>query len=261
MSDRLLIAGPCSLESDEVSLRVANRMRALTFKYNLTYVFKGSFDKANRTSGDSPRGVGMEEGLRILERVRRDVGCPTITDVHETWQITPVASVVDVLQIPAMLSRQTDLIVESAKASSAGLVIKKGQAMDVDGLDDAMRKADKAGSFATIACLRGTAFGNGDLVMDFRDVVDLKALGRQVIVDVTHGVMTKHRGLGLYGLGINMTRINDYSMALTRAATAVGADGVFAEVHPDPSEAPSDQNWMLPLSRAEELVKAVAGEG
>jgi len=252
----MLIAGPCSLESVKVSLTVAERMKSLCDGAGLTYIFKGSFDKANRTRIDSPRGTGLDQGLHILQRVRREIGCATITDVHEEWQVKPVASVVDVIQIPAMLSRQTDLIVAAARHASSGVMIKKGQAMDVEGLNAALNKVD--GINTSMACLRGTAFGNGDLVMDFRDVVDLRNLGRRTIVDVTHGVMSKHRGMDFVDPdGI----INDYSMALARAAVAVGACGVFAEIHPDPENAPSDRDWMLPLSRAEELVEAVAGQG
>lgn len=256
----LLIAGPCSLESLEVCERVAYRMKKLCDDAGLTYVFKGSFDKANRTKGDSPRGTGIEEGLRILEFIRKEAGCPVITDVHETWQVEPVSKVVDVIQIPAMLARQTDLLVEAGRYASAGVMVKKGQAMDVEGLVNALDKVEfatglyKTGATVT-GCLRGTSFGYGDLVMDFRDVVDLRKLyGREPVVDVTHGVMSKTRILP-------SSIINEYSLALTRAAVAVGARGIFAEIHPDPESAPSDQQWMLPLHRAKELVNAVAGEG
>src|SRR5690606_22147952 len=142
----------------------------------------------NRTLGKSPRGVGMEEGLRILEHIRKEAGCPVITDVHETWQVEPVSKVVDVIQIPAMLARQTDLIVAASDHASSGVMIKKGQAMDVEGLIAAAHKVHDPINRAAL-CLRGNAYGNGDLVMDFRDLVDLKSTGMRVVVDVTHGVM------------------------------------------------------------------------
>lgn len=251
-----LIAGPCSLESLDICGQIAYRMKELCDDAGLSYIFKGSFDKANRTRGDSPRGVGIERGLSILDFIRKNVGCPVITDVHEAWQVKAVSEVVDIIQIPAMLSRQTDLITAASEYASSGVMIKKGQAMTVDGMVAALGKVH--GVNRATACLRGNAYGSGDLVMDFRDVVDLLTDTKyRVIVDVTHGVMTDHRGIGWLDDG----RINEYSLALARAAVAVGAHGVFAEIHPDPASAPSDSQWMLPLSRAEELVRAVAGEG
>ena len=246
-----LIAGPCALEDDERNLEIAESLARLSERFDLPVVFKGSFDKANRARRDAPRGPGLDEGLRRLERVRAQTGLPVLTDVHESAQVTQVASVVDALQIPAFLSRQTDLIVA---AGSTGLPvnIKKGQWMAPEEMAGSADKARSAGAGGVIVTERGTAHGYGDLIVDMRSFDRLRAAtGCPAFFDGTHAVQRPGRADGASGGDPHHTP------TLVRAAAAAGCDGLFLETHPEPALAPSDSATMLPLDRLEPLIDDV----
>lgn len=243
-----LIAGPCALEDDSINLRIANALMELGDRVGLPIVFKGSFDKANRSRGDAPRGPGLHAGLARLETVRRETGLPVITDVHETQQIEAVASVADALQIPAFLCRQTDLV-RAAGASGLPVNIKKGQWMAPEEMAGATEKARSAGSPSVAVTERGAAHGYGDLVVDMRSFARLRAAaGGPAFFDGTHAVQRSGRAGGASGGD------REHIPALVRAAVAAGCDGLFLEVHPDPASAPSDRATMLPLDRLDALV-------
>jgi 2-dehydro-3-deoxyphosphooctonate aldolase (KDO 8-P synthase) len=246
-----LIAGPCVLESDEVHLRIAERLASLSAELRLPVLFKASFDKANRSAPGSPRGPGIEAGLRALERVRAESGLPLLTDVHEAGQCGPVAEVVDVLQIPAFLCRQTDLLL-AAGATGRPVNVKKGQWMAPEEMSGAVRKVAEAGSDRVAITERGTFLGYGDLVVDMRSFGRIReACGVPAIFDGTHSVQRPGMGGGRSG------GEPEHIPALVRAAVAAGADGLFLEVHPEPASAPSDATNMLPLERLEPLLRQV----
>ncbi|MFO0817426.1 MAG: 3-deoxy-8-phosphooctulonate synthase [Pirellulales bacterium] len=236
----LLIAGPCVLENDELTLRIAHRLREITSTRPVQLIFKASFDKANRTSASSFRGCGIEEGLRSLDRVRRETGLPVVTDIHEAHQAASVAEVCDLLQIPAFLARQTDLLVAAA-ATGRAVHVKKGQFMAPWDMQHVVQKLEAAGCSNILLCERGTFFGYGRLVNDFRSLPTMRALGVPVVFDATHSVQ-EPGGLG------NSTGGNRAMVApLARAAVAVGVDGLFFETHPAPEQSPSDGPNMIPL--------------
>ncbi|MFW6078437.1 MAG: 3-deoxy-8-phosphooctulonate synthase [Gemmatimonadota bacterium] len=245
-----LIAGPCALEDDALNLRVAAELARLSDALDLPVVFKASFDKANRTRADSPRGPGLEAGLKRLARVRRESGLPVLTDVHVPGQAAPAAEVCDVLQIPAFLCRQTDLI-QAAAGTGRPLNLKKGQWMHPEGMAHAVEKARAAGAGAVAVTERGTFFGYGDLVVDMRsfDRIRAAAPSAPVVFDGTHSVQRPGRADGSSGGDPR------HSPTLVRAAVAAGADALFLEVHPDPSRAPSDGTNMLPLARLEGVLR------
>jgi 2-dehydro-3-deoxyphosphooctonate aldolase (KDO 8-P synthase) len=246
-----LIAGPCVLEDDALNLEVANRLRLLAEELRLPIVFKASFDKANRSSAGSQRGPGLDEGLRKLERVRAETGLPLLTDVHETHQCEPVAEVVDVLQIPAFLCRQTDLLV-AAGATGRAVNVKKGQWMAPHEMRGAAEKLRGAGAPAVAVTERGTFFGYGNLVVDMRSFEGLReACDAPVVFDGTHSVQRPGEGGGVSG---GEPR---YIPTLVRAAIAAGADALFLEVHPEPSRAPSDSTNMLQIDRLRPLLEEV----
>lgn len=233
-----LIAGPCAIESREIALQSAEVLARLCEDLGIDWYYKSSYDKANRTS-TSPRGVGMEEGLRILEEVKQQVGCKILTDVHESWQCTPVADVADVLQIPSFLSRQTDLL-QAAGRTGRIVNVKKGQFMapwDMKGAVEKIRQETGNREQETDRVWlteRGTTFGYGRLVVDMTGLVEMKKLGCPVVFDATHSVQQPSQGQGITGGNREMVP------PLMRAALAVGIDGLFIETHPDPDHAISD---------------------
>ncbi|MCZ6916691.1 MAG: 3-deoxy-8-phosphooctulonate synthase [Gemmatimonadetes bacterium] len=246
----ILVAGPCALEDDRLNLTVGETLAELQAKLGLRVLYKGSFDKANRSSPDAPRGPGMEAGLARLERVRAETGLPVITDVHEAQQVEAASQVVDALQIPAFLCRQTDLL-SAAGQTGKPVNIKKGQWMSPEAMRGAALKVRAAGGGAVALTERGTFFGYGDLVVDMRSFTSLKAAtGCPVLFDATHAVQQPGQGPG----GISGGQ-RQHVEALLLAAAAAGADGFFLETHPRPEEAPSDGATMWPLAELERLVE------
>jgi 2-dehydro-3-deoxyphosphooctonate aldolase (KDO 8-P synthase) len=252
-----LIAGPCQLEDDALNLRVAEHLARLADKVPGGIIYKASFDKANRSNPGATRGPGLERGLAALERVRRASGLPVLTDVHLPEQCAPAAEVVDVLQIPAFLCRQTDLLL-AAGATGKPVNVKKGQWMHPEGMRGALEKvragfadATAGGEAEVAATERGTFFGYGDLVVDFRSVARMRtACDAPVIFDATHSVQQPGRGEGGASGGAR-----EHIPSLTLAACAVGVDGLFLETHPDPDNAPSDGPNMVPLDQLDALVE------
>lgn len=246
----LLISGPCVIESLELTLRIATGLRAIVDGLPLQLVFKASFDKANRTSSSSFRGLGMEEGLRVLERVHAETGLPVTTDIHESHQAAPVAEVCHLLQIPAFLARQTDLLVAAAQTGRA-MNVKKGQFLSPGDMQNVVRKVVEAGCQNLMLCERGTFFGYGRLVNDMRSLPQMQALGTPVIFDATHSVQ-EPGGLG-DKTGGNRAMVEP----LARAATAIGIDGLFFETHPNPDQSPSDGPNMVPLDQMRALLERI----
>jgi 2-dehydro-3-deoxyphosphooctonate aldolase (KDO 8-P synthase) len=244
-----VIAGPCVLESEDLALEMAHTLAAMAERLGLPLVFKSSFDKANRTSIGSFRGQGLEEGLRILKLIKEETGLPVLTDVHEPHQCEPAAAICDVLQIPAFLCRQTDLVVAAARTGRA-VNVKKGQFMAPDDMKRVVEKARSAGNDRVTVTERGASFGYHNLVVDMRSFAMLHEDGIPVIYDVTHS-------LQLPGGGEQSGGRNRYAEPLARAAVAAGADGVFMEVHPDPEHALSDSAVQLDPERAERLIESL----
>lgn len=246
-----LIAGPCQLEDHELNLEVGRELARIARVLDLPVVFKASFDKANRSRIDSERGPGLDAGLRLLERVREETGLPVLTDIHEPEQAAPAAEVADVLQIPAFLCRQTDLIVAAA-ATGRPLNIKKGQWMAPEEMGAVVEKARAGGAETLVLTERGTFFGYGNLVVDMRSFSRMRsASGCETVFDGTHSVQRPGRDAGSSGGD------PEHIPALVRAAVAAGCDHLFLETHPEPSRAPSDGLNMLPLSRMEALLRDV----
>ena len=237
----LLIAGPCVIEGREVCLRVAEFMKKLTTKLGLPYVFKASYDKANRSSTDSFRGLGMEEGLKILEEVKTRFEVPVLSDIHERQEVAAAAQVLDVLQIPALLSRQTSLIQAAARTGKA-VNLKKGQFLAPWDMGNVVKKAEAAGNRNLLITERGTCFGYNNLVSDMRGIPIMKKFGYPVIYDATHSVQLPG------GLGAASGGDREMAIPLARAALAAGCDGLFLEVHPNPDKALCDAASMLPLA-------------
>lgn len=244
----LVIAGPCVIESESLTLEIAGRLADIAARLSLPLVFKASFDKANRTSLDSYRGPGMERGLEILAHVSRETGLPVTTDIHETYQAAPAGEVCDLLQIPAFLARQTDLLVAAAKTGKA-VNVKKGQFMAPWDMRHVVGKLSAAGCRNIMLCERGTFFGYGRLVNDMRAIPQMQELGPPVIFDATHSVQ-EPGGLGAT-TGGNRAMVEP----LARAAVAIGVDGLFFETHPEPDRSPSDGANMVPLDRFESLLR------
>jgi len=246
--DLLIIAGPCVLEGERHARSIAGELREITEALDLSFVFKASFDKANRSSGKSFRGPGLKEGLAILARIRKSVGCLVLTDVHEVSQVKAAARAVDILQIPAFLCRQTDLL--KAAAQSGRIVnVKKGQFLAPDEVDNIAAKLRASGCRDYFITERGTTFGYHNLVVDMRGLAAMRRAGHRVIFDATHSVQ-RPGGLGDRTGG-------DAAMApvLARAAVAAGVDGLFLETHPDPARSPSDGPNMIPLADMEALLR------
>lgn len=252
-----LIAGPCVIESEALCLAIAERLRAIGEQLAMPVIFKASFDKANRTSVNGFRGHGMEEGLRVLEKVREETGLPVLTDIHLPHQVAAVAEVVDMLQTPAFLARQTDLIMAAA-ASGRPVNIKKAQFMAPADMGAVLGKAKAAAAEAGIAepgialCERGTSFGYNNLVVDMRGLVIMREMGAPVVFDATHSVQLPGGG-GDRSLGQRQ-----FVEPLASAAMAVGVDGLFMETHPDPDQALSDGPNMVPLDRMPALLGKIA---
>ena len=244
----LLICGPCVLESRELSLQIADELRRATAELPLQVVFKGSFDKANRTSVESFRGLGMDEGLRVLEDVRQKAELPVTTDIHLPDQARPVAEVCELLQIPAFLARQTDLLVAAAETGRA-VHVKKGQFMAPTDMRHVLGKLESAGCQHALLCERGTFFGYGRLVNDMRSIPEMQRLDVPVVFDATHSVQEPG------GLGGATGGRREMVEPLARAAVAIGCDGLFFETHPDPAQSPSDGPNMVPLDQLPALLK------
>lgn len=242
-----LIAGPCAIESEEMAMDIAEKMKAITDKLRIDYTFKGSFDKANRTSIHSKRGLGIDEGLRILQKVKNTYNIPVATDIHESWQAEPVGKVVDIVQIPAFLCRQTDLLVSAAKTGKC-INIKKAQFLAPWDMKNCLQKVVESGNSNVMLCERGTSFGYNTLVVDMTGLVEMKKFGYPVIFDATHSVQ-KPGGKG-DATGGN----REYVEYLAKAAIAVGVDGLFMETHQNPDEAWSDGPNMVKLDDMEELL-------
>ena len=242
-----VIAGPCAIESREHALTMAGELKALSTKLNISLIYKSSFDKANRTSASSARGLGLEKGIEILAAVKEATGLPVLTDVHESWQCAPVAEVVDVLQIPAFLCRQTDLLRACAETGRA-INIKKGQFLAPWDMKQVTAKLESFGADRILACERGVSFGYNTLVSDMRALPQLAATGWPVVFDATHSVQQPG------GLGGTSGGQREYVPILARAAVAVGVAAVFIETHEQPDRAPSDGPNMVPLARMGELL-------
>lgn len=246
-NNTFLISGPCVIENEAMVMNLAEKIAKIAEELNLTYVFKASFDKANRTSVDSFRGSGMKEGLRILQKVKDTFGLPVTSDIHESWQAPEMGEVVDILQIPAFLCRQTDLLLECGKTQRI-VNIKKAQFLSGFDMKHAVTKVESTGNKQIILTERGTMFGYNNLVVDFRNLVDMKTFGYPVCMDVTHS--TQKPG----GMGGKSGGNREYAIYLAKAAAAVGADGFFFEVHEDPDHALSDGPNMIALKDFKQLL-------
>src|SRR5690348_10345528 len=248
-----LIAGPCVDESEELQLRTAERLKGITDKLGIHFIFKSSFDKANRSSDKSFRGPGMDEGLRVLEKVKNALDLPVLTDVHDIPQIAPVSEVVDVLQTPAFLARQTDFI-HAVAASGKPVNIKKAQFMAPHDMKNVVDKARNAAQVAGVneetimVCERGASFGYNNLVSDMRSLAIMRETGCPVVFDATHSVQLPG------GQGTSSGGQREFVPVLARAAVATGVSGLFMETHPDPSNAKSDGPNAWPLDRMESLL-------
>jgi len=242
-----LIAGPCVIENERLCFQVASSLRATCRKLNINYIFKASYDKANRSSAATFRGPGLEAGLAILARIRRRLAVPVLTDVHAVEQVRAAAAVADILQIPAFLCRQTDLIA-AAVATGKIVNLKKGQFLSPAEMGQVARKAAAAGGKKLLLTERGTTFGYNNLVVDMRSIPILRAFGYPVIFDATHSVQLPGAG------GDRSGGQREFAPVLARCAVAAGADGVFIETHPDPDRALSDGPNMIPLAQMSKLL-------
>ena len=243
-----LIAGPCVIESEDLVMEVAGKMKEITDKLGIQYVFKASFDKANRSSISSFRGPGLEKGLEILSRVKSKYGVALATDIHEPYQCKEAAKVIDLLQIPAFLSRQTDLLVAAAETGKA-VNIKKGQFLAPWDMKNIVVKMEESGNKNIMLCERGSTFGYNNMVVDMRSLLEMRKFNYPVVFDVTHSVQKPG------GLGTATSGDREYVYPLLRAGLAIGVDAIFAEVHPNPAEAKSDGPNMLYLKDLEEILK------
>lgn len=243
-----LIAGPCVIESEKMVLSIAGQMQEITNELGIPYTFKASFDKANRTSIDSFRGSGLEKGIEILQKVKDTYGLPICTDIHESWQAEPVARVADILQIPAFLCRQTDLLVAAAKTGKC-VNIKKAQFLAPWDMKNCVEKVRQSGNDNVMLCERGTSFGYNTLVVDMTGLRVMKEFGVPVIFDATHSVQKPG------GNGTSTGGNREYVEYLAKAAVAVGVDGLFMETHPEPEHALSDGPNMVPLGEMKNLLE------
>lgn len=243
-----LMAGPCAIEGEDIAMQIAERLKALTDSLQIPFIFKGSYRKANRSRLDSFTGIGDEKALRILQKVSKEFDVPTVTDIHETEEAAMAAEYVDVLQIPAFLCRQTDLLIAAAKTGKV-VNIKKGQFLSGAAMRFAVEKINDSGNEKVILTDRGNSFGYSDLVVDFRNLPEMKAIGAPVVMDVTHSLQQPNQSSGVTGGKPALIE------TIAKAAIAVGADGLFIETHPQPSIAKSDGANMLPLDQLENLLK------
>lgn len=246
-SQFFLMAGPCAIEGEDIALRIAERIVSITDKLQIPYIFKGSYRKANRSRVDSFTGIGDEKALKILERVGKEFAVPTVTDIHESHEAAMAAAYVDVLQIPAFLCRQTDLL---AAAAATGKVvnIKKGQFLSAESMQFAVDKVKDLGNDKVVLTDRGNTFGYQDLIVDFRGIPAMRSFGVPTVMDCTHSLQQPNQTSGVTGGKPALIE------TIAKAAIAVGADGLFIETHPDPKNAKSDGANMLPLDLLEELL-------
>jgi 2-dehydro-3-deoxyphosphooctonate aldolase (KDO 8-P synthase) len=244
----VLIAGPCAIETEEMTMEVAAKLKEICEELDIHLIFKSSFDKANRTSVKAPRGVGLKRGLEILQRVKSELDLPVVTDVHESWQCTEVAKVADMLQIPAFLSRQTDLLIAAAKTGKI-VNVKKGQFMAPWDMKNVVDKLRDSGNENILLCERGSSFGYNNLVVDMTGLVEMRNYGFPIVFDATHAVQKPG------GQGTSTGGNREMVPYLMRAALAVGVDAIFAEVHPDPDHAFSDGPNQLYLSDIKEILQ------
>ncbi len=245
-----LMAGTCVIESEQMALDVAGTMKEITDKLGIHYIYKSSFDKANRTSVNSYRGPGIEEGLRIMSEVKRQIGVPTITDVHEDTPLNEVADVVDVMQTPAFLCRQTNFILEVCK-QGLPVNIKKGQFLAPWDMEHVLAKALSTGNEQIMLCDRGTSFGYNTLISDMRGLAIMRRMGAPVVMDATHSVQQPG------GQGGSSGGQREFIPVIARAAVASGVAGLFMETHPDPDKALSDGPNSWPLDRMAELLESL----
>lgn len=246
--EKFLISGPCVIENEAMVLDIASELKEITQKTGFNYIFKASFDKANRTSIDSFRGLGMEKGLEILQKVKTQVGLPVLTDIHEAWQAELVAQVVDILQIPAFLCRQTDLLLASAE-TQAIVNIKKAQFLSGRDMIYPAKKVEAGGNQKIMLTERGNIFGNNDLVVDFRNILEMQKFRFPVVMDVTHSVQKPGGADGKSGGN------REYAPAMAYAAAALGVRGFFIETHRNPEKALSDGANMIPLDNMENVLR------
>lgn len=251
-SDKLVIvAGPCALESFEEALQIGREMKKLCAEFGFEYIFKASFDKANRTSIKSYRGPGMDEGISWLSQIGKQLNVPVVTDIHEPWQAEKLAAVVDLLQIPAFLCRQTDLLV-AASETGKPLNIKKAQFMAPEDMKSVVKKCSEAGNDNIILCERGTQFGYHNLSVDFRSLPIMRSLGYPIMFDATHSVQRPG------GQGDTSGGDRSFVLPLIRAAVAIGIDALFLEVHSNPDNAKCDGPNMIPLNKMHEVLRQTA---
>lgn len=246
----LVIAGPCVIESEENVMLIAGKVKGIAERLKIDLYFKASFDKANRTSISSYRGPGMEEGLRILRKVKETCGLKICTDIHEPWQAEKAAEAADILQIPAFLCRQTDLLTAAAKTGKL-INVKKAQFLAPWDMGNVVRKLEEAGNKNILLCERGTAFGYNTLVVDMTGIVEMKKFGYPVVFDATHSVQKPG------GKGTSTGGSREYAEPLAKAAIAAGADALFFEIHPNPDAALSDGPNMVKLQEFEALLERV----
>lgn len=245
-----LLAGPCVIEGEEMAMKIAEKIKAIADKLAIPYVFKGSYRKANRSRMDSFTGIGDEQALKILQKVHETFGVPVITDIHESHEAEIAAEYVDILQIPAFLCRQTDLLIAAAKTGKP-VNIKKGQFLSPEGMQFAAQKVVDSGNNKVILTERGTMFGYNDLIVDFRGIPIMKKFGFPVVIDATHSLQQPNQPSGVSG------GRPDLIETMAKAAIAVGADGLFIETHPEPAKAKSDGANMLPLHQLEDLLSTL----
>jgi len=243
-----LMAGPCVVESRDMALQIAEKIVSITDKLQIPYIFKASYRKANRSSLNSFTGIGDEKALKVLEEVGKTFDIPVVTDIHETHEAEMTAAYVDVLQIPAFLCRQTELLIAAAQTGKV-VNIKKGQFLSGHSMRFAVEKVIAAGNNSVILTERGNSFGYGDLVVDFRNFPDMQAIGVPVVMDVTHSLQQPNQASGVTGGKPAMIE------TIAKAAIAVGADGLFIETHPEPAVAKSDGANMLQLDKLEDLLQ------
>lgn len=242
-----LMAGPCAIEGEEIALRIAEKIVTITDKLNIPYIFKGSYRKANRSRVDSFTGIGDEKALKILEKVGKEFGIPTVTDIHESHEAAMAAAYVDVLQIPAFLCRQTELLVAAARTGKV-VNIKKGQFLSADSMKFAVEKVKDSGNDKVILTDRGNSFGYQDLIVDFRGIPTMRSFGVPTVMDCTHSLQQPNQSSGVTGGKPELIE------TIAKAAIAVRADGLFIETHPDPANAKSDGANMLHLDLLEGLL-------
>lgn len=243
-----LLAGPCAIENEEMALDIAGKIKKITDKLGIPYVFKGSYRKANRSRVDSFTGIGDEKALQILQQVRSTFNIPVVTDIHESHEAAMVAEYADVLQIPAFLCRQTELLVAAAKTGKV-VNIKKGQFLSAESIQFAAQKIVDSGNKNVMLTERGTTFGYNDLVVDYRGIPTMKKFGFPVVMDVTHSLQQPNQASGVTGGQPELIE------TISKAAIAVGVDGIFIETHPNPSLAKSDGANMLELDKLEALLE------